>query len=101
MALRSMIDLQRVLIGVLVLCAFWSIDASWQLVHGFNLLGFPYQGGRLSGIFHPDLKLGIVLATVSPFVFEAVRQLAVRCVWVVLTLIPFFAVIVLSGSRSS
>ena len=101
MALRRMIDLRCLLIGVLVLCAFWSIDASWQFVHGFNLLGFPYQGGRLSGIFHPDLKLGIVLATVSPFVLEAVRQLAVRCIWVVLTLIPFFAVIALSGSRSS
>ena len=101
MALRRMVDLRRLLIGVLVICVFWSIDASWQFLHGFNLLGFPYQGGRLSGIFHPDLKLGIVLATVSPFVFEAVRQFAARSVWVVLALIPFFATILLSGSRSS
>ena len=101
MALRRMVDLRRLLIGVLVICVFWSIDASWQFIHGFNLLVFPYQGGRLSGIFHPDLKLGIVLATVSPFVFEAIRQFAGRSVWVVLALFPFFATIFLCGSRSS
>ena len=101
MALRCMIDLRRLLIGVLVICVFWSIDASWQFMHGFNLFGFPHQGGRVAGIFHPDLKLGIVLVTVSPLVFEAMRKLAERSVWVVPTLIPFFAAIVLSGSRAS
>ena len=97
-AIRHKVELRRLLLGVWVVCIFWSIDASWQFVHGFNLFGFPYQGGRVPGIFHPDLKLGIVLATVSPLVLEATRQLAVRSVWVVLALIPFVAAIVLSGS---
>ena len=101
MALRRGVDLQRLLAGVLVICVFWSVDASWQFIHGFNLLGFPYGGQRVSGIFHPDLKLGVVLATVSPFVFEAIRKLAKRSAWVLLALIPFFAAIALSGSRSS
>ena len=101
MALRRRVDLQRLLVGVLVICVFWSVDATWQFIHGFNLLGFPYEGGRVSGIFHPDLKLGIVLVTVSPFVFEAMRRLAGRSAWVLLALIPFFAAIALSGSRSS
>ena len=61
MALRRGADLQRLLVGVLVICVFWSVDATWQFIHGFNLLGFPYEGGRVPGIFHPDLKLGIVL----------------------------------------
>ena len=100
-AIAHMVELRRLLLGVWVVCMFWSIDASWQFLNGFNLLGFPYQGGRVPGIFHPDLKLGIVLATVSPLVLEATRQLAVRSVWVVLALIPFVAAIVLSGSRSS
>lgn len=100
-AIRREVELRRLLFGVWVVCIFWSIDASWQFVHGFNLFGFPYQGGRVPGIFHPDLKLGIVLATLSPLVLEATRQLAVRSVWVVLALVPFFAAIVLSGSRSS
>ena len=95
------VDLQRLLVGVSIVCVFWSVDASWQFIHGFNLLGYPYEGGRVPGIFHPDLKLGIVLVTVSPFVFEAMRRLAGRCAWVLLALIPFFAAIALSGSRSS
>lgn len=100
-ALRRRVDLQRLLVGVLVICVFWSVDATWQFMRGFNLLGFPYEGGRVSGIFHPDLKLGIVLVTMSPFVFEAMRRLARRSAWVLLALIPFFAAIALSGSRSS
>ena len=99
--LRRTIDLRRLLVGVLAICVFWSVDASWQFISGFNLLGFPFEGGRVAGIFHPDLKLGIVLATVSPFVFEATRKLAKRSVWIVLASVPFFAAIALSGSRSS
>ena len=101
MELRRRVDLQRLLVGVLVICVFWSVDATWQFMYGLNLLGFPYEGGRVSGIFHPDLKLGIVLVTVSPFFFEAMRRLAGRSAWVLLALIPFFAAIALSGSRSS
>ena len=100
-ATRHQVELRRLLLGVWAVCIIWSIDASWQFVHELNLFGFPYQGGRVPGIFHPDLKLGIVLATVSPLVLEATRQLAERSVWFTLALIPFFAAIVLSGSRSS
>ena len=101
MALRRRVDLQRLLVGVSIVCVFWGVDASWQFMHGFNLLGDPYEGGRVPGIFYPDLKLGIVLVTLSPFVFEAKRRLAGRCAWVLLALVPFFAAIALSGSRSS
>ena len=110
LALRSSIDLERLLVGVLIICVFWSVDASWQFMSGANILGFPpYEGlgfppqelVRITGIFHPDLKLGIVLVTLSPFVFEATRTLAGRSAWVLLALIPFVAAIVLSGSRSS
>ena len=100
-ATRHQVELRRLLLGVWAVCIIWSIDASWQFVHELNLFGFPYQGGRVPGIFHPNLKLGIVLATVSPLVLEATRQLAERSVWFALALIPFFAAIVLSGSRSS
>ena len=100
-ALRRIIDLRRLLVGVWSVCVFWSVDASFQFVSGFNLLGFPYEGGRVPGIFHPHLKLGIVLATLSPFVFEAMRQLAGRSAWIVLASIPIFAAVALSGSRSS
>ena len=100
-AIRCKSDFRRLLIGVWAICIFWSIDASWQFMHGFNLFGFPYHGGRVSGIFFPDLKLGIVLAAVSPLILEAMRQLMGRSVWVLSALIPLFATIILSGSRSS
>ena len=38
--LRRTIDLRRLLVGVLAICVFWSVDASWQFISGFNLLGF-------------------------------------------------------------
>lgn len=100
-AIRCKSDLWRLLIGVWTISIFWSVDASWQFIHGFNLFGFPYHGERVSGIFYPKLKLGIVLAVVSPLILEAMRQLAGRSLWLVLALIPFFAAIILSGSRSS
>ena len=106
--LRHRADLRPLLVGVWVICISWSIDALWQFMHGFNLLGFPLQDGQVhlrdglvSGVFYPDLKLGIVLSMVAPLVLEGMRRLPGRRAWAVLTLIPFFAAIVLSGSRSS
>lgn len=106
--LRHWMDLRPLLVGVWVICISWSIDALWQFMHGFNLLGFPLQDGQVhlrdglvSGVFYPDLKLGIVLSMVAPLVLEGMRRLPGRRAWAVLTLIPFFAAIVLSGSRSS
>lgn len=99
--LRHGVALRRLLIGVWAICIFWSVDAVWQFLHGSNLLGFPYDGGRVAGVFYPDLKLGIALATVSPLVLEGMRKLSQRTTWVWLTLIPFVAAIILSGSRSS
>ena len=99
--LRCRADLRRLLVGVWVICTLWSIDALWQFIHGFDLLGFPLQGGRASGVFFPDLKLGVVLSVMALLVLEGMRRLSGRSAWAVLALMPFFAAIVLSGSRSS
>ena len=32
---------------------FWCIDASIQFFVGFNLLGFPYTTGEITGMFYP------------------------------------------------
>ena len=100
-ALRCRTDLRRLLVGVCGICILWSIDALWQFIHGFDLLGFPLRGGRASGVFFPDLKLGVVLSMMALLVLEGMRKLSERSAWAVLALIPFFAAIVLSGSRSS
>jgi len=46
-----------------VVCA-WSADGIIQLLAGRNLLGYPHDRLQVSGVFHPNLLLGIVTATV-------------------------------------
>ncbi|GAB3740491.1 O-antigen ligase [Silanimonas algicola] len=54
--------------GVAVLVAAWTLDGLVQAATGHSV-GGPALADRLSGIFGADnLKLGLVLATLSPFV---------------------------------
>ena len=100
-SIRRMADLLWLLVGFFVVWTLWSVDAIWQFLNGRNLLGFPHEGGRVSGMFFPDLELGVVLAVGLPFFLEAIRQLMGRNVWVVLASIPFMVAVALCGSRSS
>lgn len=57
------------------LVAFWTFDALFQLVVGYNLLGYPYPDMRLNGIFGMhNFKLGPVLALFSPLLIEHARR---------------------------
>lgn len=86
---------------VLALAVFWSLDGVFQFVTGANLLGYPYNGRRIDGLFHPNMRLGIVLAHLLPFVLEASRRLASRNrLAAVLPLIVVIAIL-LSGSRAA
>ena len=87
--------------GTGVLLFFWCLDASWQSYAGSNLFGFPYDNDKLSGIFYPKLRLGLILAILSPFYFEFIRHYAKKYAWATLLLIPYIYVIILSGSKSS
>lgn len=87
--------------GILVIASFWILDASIQFVTGHNLLGYPLTGDQLTGIFHPKMRLGIVLAHLSPLYLEALRRCSARTPWVWLLVIPLALVIILSGSRSA
>lgn len=53
---------RRLLAGTALLVLAWSADALMQHLAGRNLLGYPPQGTRISGIFHPKLVLGVVTA---------------------------------------
>ncbi|MCK5499338.1 MAG: O-antigen ligase family protein [Gammaproteobacteria bacterium] len=87
--------------GIGVLLFIWCLDASWQSYTGSNILGFPYTYNRLSGMFYPKLRLGLVLAILSPLYFEFIRHLVKKYSWVALLLIPYIYVITLSGNKSS
>ena len=100
-AITRMRDLDRLLAGLLVLCTLCSVDAMWQFATGADLLGYPYRGGQLAGIFYPKLALGVVLASFAPLVFEATRRLCLRSGGAGLILVPYLLAIVLAGSRSA
>jgi len=92
---------QYLINGTGVLLLFWCLDASWQSYAGSNLFGSPYDGNRLNGVFYPKLRLGLVLAILSPLYFEFIRHHVKKHSWVTLLLLPYFYVIILSGNKSS
>ena len=92
---------RHVFLGVLVIVVMWCADALWQLATAHNVLGFPIHGSRLTGIFHPRYRLGIVLAALLPLYLELVRQLLSRSVAAWLLVPPTLIVIILNGTRSA
>ncbi len=86
--------------AVAVVCALWVIDAWVQFSTGFSLGGAP-ELERLSGIFGAEnLKLGPVLAVLSPFFLIAAREHGGRfglLLAYMLVLVP----ILMAGSRAA
>ena len=63
-----------VFVGLGVIALFWSLDGVVQAITGVSL-GGANSSDRLSGIFGADnLKLGLVLATLSPFALEMAAE---------------------------
>ena len=89
-----------VFVGLGVIALFWALDAALQSVTGWSL-GGANSSDRLSGIFGAgNLKLGLVLATLSPFALEAAVEKFHAPGWI-FTAIIFGVVILLAGSRAS
>ncbi|WP_028485007.1 O-antigen ligase [Thioalkalivibrio sp. ALE17] len=86
---------------VLALAVFWSLDGIFQFVTGANVLGYPYNGRRIDGLFHPNMRLGIVLAHFLPFVLEASRRLTYTNRLAALLPLIVIVAILLSGSRAA
>jgi len=85
----------------LALAVIWSLDGLLQFFTGSNILGYPYNGRRVAGLFYPDLSLGIVLAQMLPLVLEASRRLCQRTRAAAVLPVIVASVVVLSGSRSA
>lgn len=86
--------------GVALILSLWLLDAWIQALTGWSLAGTP-EAERLSGVFGRDnLKLGPVLATLSPFLLLVARECWGRRGLVaafVFVLVP----VLLAGSRAS
>ena len=94
-------ELGGVVVGVAAICGFWVLDALWQFQTGSDWFGFPHsEGERLTGMFYTG-RIGYLLASFAPLVFEAVRRGRQHWRWCPVLILPYLAVIVLSGSRSS
>ena len=94
-------QLAWVVAGVAAICGFWVLDALWQFQTGTNWFGKSVpEGARLSGMFHTG-RLGYLLASFAPLVYEAVRLANRRWPWSLVLLVPYFVTIALSGSRAS
>ena len=102
-AVLSSAQHRRLQLVVALVLMLWILDASLQALTGWSLAG-RLTADRLSGIFGADdLKLGPVLAVLSPFVWLAPLPASIRqqmllriSAWVLLALI-----LLLAGSRAS
>jgi O-antigen ligase len=99
LALRASRVWPRLLAAIAMLVVLWLLDAWVQAFTGFSIAG-PMSSERLTGVFGAaNLKLGPVLAVLSPFVFSAALarfgRLGLAAAFV-LQLVP----ILLAGSRA-
>jgi len=100
LALRDEAIWPRIIAGAAALVVLWLLDAWVQILTGYSLAG-AMSSERLSGVFGADnLKLGPVLAVLSPFVFVAAQErwgLRGLIVAFVFQLMP----VLLAGSRAA
>jgi O-antigen ligase len=89
-----------VFVGLGVIAIFWALDATVQMLTGWSLGGLN-SSDRLTGIFGADnQKLGLVLATLSPFALEAAFEKFRAKGWILVALV-FGMVILLAGARAA
>ena len=89
-----------VFLGLGLIAGAWALDAAVQAVTGFSL-GGANSSDRLSGIFGAgNLKLGLVLATLSPFALDAAARRFHASGWFAAAML-LGSVILLAGSRAS
>jgi len=92
---------RRLLLAVVVYLSFLALDGIAQYYVGFNLFGYPYEAGRINGMFSPKWRLGHVLAVLLPVYLEGLRYWAKERIWLWMLVIPYLYAIVLSSSRTS
>jgi len=86
--------------GLGIITLLWTLDGAVQATTGYSLGGHN-TSDRLSGIFGADnLKLGLVLAALSPFALDAAARRFHVTGWITAALV-LGAVLLLAGSRGS
>ncbi len=94
--------LDLILSSAFMIVVIWSIDASIQFFFGHNLLGFPYisfQG--ITGMFYPRNTISHICSVLSGFCFIYIYLNFNKKRWLVISLIPLFFIVLLSGRRAA
>ena len=87
-------------LAIAVVSGLWLIDAWLQIMTGYSLGGAP-EIERLSGIFGADnLKLGPVLAVLSPFLLLVARERGGR-LGLLLAFVFILVPVLMAGSRAA
>lgn len=90
----------KVFWGVFWIIAFWSLDALIQAALGYDIFGYPYKEGAVTGIFHPKIRLGVVAAVFTPVVFEVARRKGTQWPWLWLIVLAVVVAIFMNGRRA-
>jgi len=93
--------LSKIRLAVFCVVVFWAIDGCIQYMVGYNLAGFPYEAGHITGMFYPRNTIAHMLAALSPLFFDSIRLYSKRYKWSWLLILPVIAVILLSGRRAA
>ncbi len=87
--------------AVVLIIAWWVVDALIQFAVGYNTLGMQLSPERLNGVFGAtNIKLGPVLAVVSPLLLEPLRNRLPKPQWL-LCFAVVFVLIILIGTRAA
>lgn len=91
-----------VILGIVVILAFWSLDATAQFFLGSDLFGYPYNSAQgITGMFYPRNTISHICSILSPFYFLYIYQNQEKRFWLWLTIVPLFFVVFISGRRAA
>lgn len=100
-AIGKLETLHKLQLFIFYIMAFWCLDAVIQYLFKFDLFGHPYTPGYITGIFYPEITIGLITAALSPLYFESIRVYINKVKWLWILLIPLFVVVLLSGRRAA
>jgi O-antigen ligase len=100
-ALADSWNRKRVYQASIFIILFWCVDGLVQYYLGYDVLGYPSDNARLSGIFYPNFRIGTVTAVVMPLILDFIRRHTATRPWIWVFFVVAVMVITLSGSRSA
>ena len=87
--------------SIFFLIIFWTVDASIQFFYKKDIFGFPWESGHITGMFFPRNTISHICAILSSFLFLHVYNSINYKKTMLLSLVPLFFIILISGRRAA